>query len=73
MRIVLSFIVVLFWSMPLCAQNELSEEAMRLKIDSLENTFKYTHGEITLQGGIGKITVPDGFKYLEPVQAEKYW
>ena len=71
MRIAFSFIVVLFCSMPLWAQNELSEEAMRLKIDSLENTFKYTHGEITLQGGIGKITVPDGFKSLEPVQAEK--
>ncbi|POY38578.1 DUF2167 domain-containing protein [Solitalea longa] len=41
------------------------------KIDSIENAFTYQHGTITLKGGIGILTVPKGFKYLDPEQAEK--
>jgi len=47
------------------------EENEQKKIDSIEKTFKYEHGSIDLKNGIGKINVPKGFKYLEPVQAER--
>jgi len=46
-------------------------DAEQKSLDSLENSFKYEHGTITLKDGIGSIKVPAGFKYLEPVQAEK--
>lgn len=40
------------------------------QIDSIEKSFKYQYGVITLSNGIGKITIPKGFKYLDPAQAE---
>lgn len=40
------------------------------EIDSIEKSFKYQYGTITLSNGIGKITIPKGFKYLDPAQAE---
>lgn len=47
------------------------EEDYQLQIDSIEKSFTYEHGTITLRNGIGNIEIPNGFKYLEPVQAEK--
>ena len=47
------------------------DENMSKKIDSIEKTFKYEHGSINLKNGIGKINVPNGFKYLDPIQAER--
>ena len=47
------------------------EEEMQKKIDSIEKTFRYEHGSINLKNGIGKINIPNGFKYLNPVQAER--
>ncbi|MGL2994548.1 DUF2167 domain-containing protein [Flavobacterium sp. TSSA_36] len=44
---------------------------MKQKIDSIEQTFHYEKGVITLKNGIGSIRVPKGFKYLNPEQAEK--
>lgn len=41
------------------------------KIDSIEQTFTYERGSITLKNGIGTITVPKGFKYLNAEQAER--
>nr|WP_315198620.1 DUF2167 domain-containing protein [uncultured Flavobacterium sp.] len=41
------------------------------KLDSIEKTFRYEHGSINLKNGIGKINIPKGFKYLNPVQAER--
>lgn len=47
------------------------DEEMLKKIDSIEKTFKYEHGSVNLKNGIGKINIPNGFKYLNPVQAER--
>lgn len=47
------------------------EEQMQKKIDSIEKTFKYEHGSIDLKNGMGKINIPNGFKYLNSVQAER--
>ncbi len=44
------------------------EQAYR---DSIESTFSYQHGNITLRNGIGVLEVPPGFKYLDPAQAER--
>lgn len=47
------------------------EENSQIKIDSIEKSFHYEHGTISLKNGVGKIKVPNGFKYLNPEQAEK--
>ena len=39
--------------------------------DSLENMFTYQTGTVELRNGIAKITVPQGYKYLDAVQSEK--
>lgn len=47
------------------------QENSQAKIDSIEKTFRYEHGTINLKNGVGKIIIPNGFKYLNPVQAER--
>lgn len=47
------------------------QEDIQKKMDSIEKTFKYEHGSINLKNGIGKINIPTGFKYLNPIQAER--
>jgi len=49
----------------------LKREKNQNKIEFNEKTFRYEHGAINLKNGIGKINVPNGFKYLNPVQAER--
>jgi len=47
-----------------------AQDDNKAAIDSLENTFKYQHGKVKLKNGIGEITVPKGFKYLDPEQSK---
>lgn len=47
-----------------------AQDENMINYDSLEQSFKYEYGLINLPGGIGKITVPKGFKYLNAKQAE---
>ncbi|MDD5149167.1 MAG: DUF2167 domain-containing protein [Flavobacterium sp.] len=47
------------------------EENQQIKIDSIENSFHYEHGTISLKNGVGKIIIPNGFKYLNPEQSER--
>lgn len=47
------------------------ENDFKIQIDSIEKTFTYQHGTITLDNGVGQIKVPEGFKYLDAKQAEK--
>jgi len=49
------------------AQDGLSET----QIDSLEKSFTYQYGTISLKNGIGKLVIPKGFKYLDAEQAER--
>ncbi|MBC6610573.1 DUF2167 domain-containing protein [Hymenobacter sp. BT507] len=46
-------------------------EAARRKfvIDSLQATLHYQQGRITLPGGVGELTVPQGFRYLDSAQS----
>ncbi|QXV65001.1 DUF2167 domain-containing protein [Mucilaginibacter achroorhodeus] len=48
-----------------------AQDNAQLQIDSLEKKFTYQHGTIKLGNGVGSITVPPGFKYLDSVQALK--
>ena len=45
------------------------DDSAKLFIDSLEATFKYQQGEIKFNNGIGTLTVPDGFRYLDVEQS----
>ncbi len=40
-------------------------------IDSINGTFVYQQGHIVLPGGVGKLTVPRGFLYLDSAQAAR--
>ncbi|SEL63556.1 DUF2167 domain-containing protein [Parapedobacter koreensis] len=42
-----------------------------LLTDSIERSFTYQHDTIQLPNGIGKITIPAGFKYLDAEQSER--
>lgn len=64
-KITLSVVLTLF---TLIAFSQDKTEAQVL--DSIEKTFTYEHGVIPLKGGIGKINIPQGFKYLNIAQAE---
>ncbi len=48
---------------------EMSEEAWKRVLDSLETRFTFQYGDVTLPGDVGIITVPEGFKYLDPKQS----
>jgi uncharacterized membrane-anchored protein len=38
--------------------------------DSLEASFRYQHGEIKLENGIGTLNVPEGFRFLDAEQSK---
>jgi uncharacterized membrane-anchored protein len=44
-------------------------DSLQLQFDSLEKSFTYKTGTIQLDGGIGYIEVPKGFKYLDAEQS----
>src|SRR5687768_3696383 len=45
-------------------------DSAKLFFDSLEASFKYQHGEIQLDHGIGVLNVPPGFRFLDSHQSE---
>jgi uncharacterized membrane-anchored protein len=51
--------------------SQVDVAAIVARMDSIENSFKFERGSITLKNGVGTLQVPAGFKYLEPVQAER--
>ncbi len=52
-------------------------DSAKMFIDSLEAKFRYQHGEIKFENGIGTLKVPDGFRYLDGEQSryilEEVW
>ncbi len=46
------------------------KDSVTLFFDSLEASFKYQHGQIILDDGIGTLNVPQGFRYLDAAQAD---
>ena len=46
-----------------------STAIFRATADSINNSFRYQKGHLTLPGGLGEITVPRGFRYLDSTQS----
>lgn len=49
----------------------------RARVDSLQSTLTYQTGHFVLPGGVGELTVPSGFRYLDSAQSRrvltKFW
>jgi uncharacterized membrane-anchored protein len=49
----------------------------RAAVDSIQGSLKYQTGHLTLPGGIGELTVPAGYRYLDSAQSRRvlttYW
>jgi uncharacterized membrane-anchored protein len=41
----------------------------RATVDSINGTFHYQQGHVVLPGGVGELTVPRGFRYLDSTQS----
>ncbi len=49
---------------------DLSEEELKVVLDSINNSFTYQYGKIDLKDGLATLIVPDGFKFLDGEQSE---
>ncbi|MBP6023553.1 DUF2167 domain-containing protein [Ferruginibacter sp.] len=73
-QIVLSVLVTVFFSTVLFAKGDKDSVAMLIAkqqkfVDSVDNAMKYEAGNIVLTGGVAKLNVPAGFKFLNPEQS----
>jgi uncharacterized membrane-anchored protein len=73
-QIVLSVLVTVFFSTILFAKGNKDSVAMLIAkqqkfVDSVDNSMKYETGNIVLTGGVAKLNVPAGFKFLNPDQS----
>ena len=68
------FIVALFSSLQLFAFQESDSATVAANllktIDSINKSFKWEHGSITLQGNHAKLNLPEGFKFLNADQSQ---
>jgi uncharacterized membrane-anchored protein len=65
-RLIFTFVISIIYF-----NSNAQEETNQIKVDSIENSFHYEYGTINLENGVGKFTIPKGFKYLSPKQAER--
>jgi len=68
---VLSFLITFSFAQE--STEEITEEEQQAyfqKIDSINNSFTYQYGKISLQDGLAEINVPDGYKFLDAKQSE---
>lgn len=63
-------ILLLLLPASLFAQNLDTLAMYQAILDSVESTFRYEKGDVTLSDGIATIKVPEGFKYLNAEQSE---
>lgn len=47
----------------------MSQEQYQAKIDSINNSFHYQHGDIQLADGVATLHVPKGYKFLDAKQS----
>src|SRR5438046_794023 len=78
-RFIPLFVVALIAFAPVAhAQKAEADDAtLKAEAEKLIRGLKYQHGEITLKGGVAKMTVPDDFNFLGPEDTktvlEKLW
>ena len=75
MKIPRFFLVLLAILTPLFAENPPEaptpdQATLRANLQKIAEGLQYQDGEITLQGGIAKIHLPNGFRFLDPKNAE---
>ena len=75
MKIPRFFLVLLSILTPLFAENPPEaptpdQATLRANLQKIAEGLQYQDGEITLQGGIAKIHLPNGFRFLDPKNAE---
>lgn len=62
--------MIIFMALLPCVISAFAQiDSAQLVIDSLEARFEYQHGEIKFNNGIGTLTVPEGFRYLDAEQS----
>lgn len=62
--------MIIFMTLLPCVISAFAQiDSAQLVIDSLEARFEYQHGEIKFNNGIGTLTVPEGFRYLDAEQS----
>ncbi|HXH19912.1 MAG TPA: DUF2167 domain-containing protein [Chitinophagales bacterium] len=47
-----------------------ADSLLQAYYDSVESSFTYEHGDITLENGVATLRIPEGFKYLNATQSE---
>ena len=50
--------------------DELTAEQVQFLVDSINNSFTYNTGTVTLLDGVAQILVPEGYKFLDAEQSE---
>lgn len=61
-------IAIILCVLTLRAVANTDPDSTQMFFDSLEASFTYQTGTIQLEGGIGTLNVPEGFRYLDPSQ-----
>jgi len=64
-------ITLLFIGFVNAQEETFTEEAMQKALDSINATFTYERGIVTLDGGMATITVPEGYKFLSAEQSSR--
>ena len=72
----LTIALCLLFTIHITAQQETDSltfdvEQYQKTIDSINNSFTYQHGEITLNDGLATLNVPNGFKFLDKEQSQR--
>ena len=75
MKIPRFFLVLLSILTPLFGENPPEaptpdQATLRANLEKIAEGLHYQDGEITLQGGLAKIHLPNGFRFLDPTNAE---
>jgi uncharacterized membrane-anchored protein len=72
----LTLVLLLFFSIQMNAQQEADTlsfdlEAYQKAVDSINHSFTYLRGEVTLHDGLAILDVPEGFKFLDSEQSKR--
>jgi len=50
---------------------ELSDQEIQVLVDSINNSVSYQKGIVELQGSVAKLTIPEGYKFLDVEQSKR--
>lgn len=64
-------ITLLFIGFVTAQEEIITEEAIQKSLDSINATFTYERGIVTLDGDMATITVPEGYKFLNAEQSSR--